>query len=1050
MNNLKLLTLLAMTATLAACGGGGSASSPASAAIQPTATLTVDRTAVNHGESAMLSWNSIGAAACQATDGWTGSVAPSGTQSTGALTAGTTFSLTCTQGSLASPRTSVRVELVPTVALGASPATVASGGTAQLIWNSTDATACTAAGGWSGTLAASGSQSVGPFSATGSNSFTLVCAGPGGDSTAATTVINVTGGGSGVVPTASLTANPNSVANGGASTLTWSSTNATACAATGGWTGAKATSGTLSTGALTADTSYLLTCAGAGGTSSVASATVTVTAGVVPAPTASLNASPASITTGHTSTLTWSSTNATACTASGGWTGTKAPSGTVTTAALTATTIYSLTCTGAGGTSAAPNATVTVTTPAPTVTLTAAPASVTSGGTSTLTWSSTDAAACTASGDWTGTKATSGTATTAALTASATYLLSCTGAGGSGQDNATVTLVTGSLVPGTAALTVGQAQTFTKTLSGSATFSVDGVPGGNATTGIGTVTNAGVYVAGTQTGPHTILAVSTTDSSQSQGATVFVTDLAAVTTYHYDQARDGANTQEYALTTTTVNAASFGKLTSCTLDGTVVAQPLWAAGLTIGGARHNVVFVGTHHDGLYAIDADAAPCTILWHVNLADTLHGAGANEVPVPGDQVGAAYGDIMPEVGVASTPVMDLVNNILYVVSKSWVTNSTMYTRLHAIDLTSGAEKTNSPVTIAGSVAGTGAYGTTDTFDTSTQLQRAGLALVNNTVYVSFTAHEDAGTYFGWVFGYQYAGGTFTRTSLINVSPDRIGSGIWMSGGAPAADASDNLFLLTGNGHYDVNAGGRDYGDSLLKLSTPNLAVSQSWTPTDQGDDETYDNDFGAGGAAMLADLPNGSSYVHVLTCGGKSGVLEILNRDMLGGFMGATVQEIALGGPLFATAAIWNNHLYVAAGGQPLRHYNLDTSTVQFTSGTSTSIAFKRFGANPIVSASGTSNGIVWAMETDNYCTNQSTQNGVVHCGPVVLHAYDALNLNTQLWSSGAQAGDAAGYAVKFTSPLVANGHVYVGTRGNNVGGLVSSTSQPGTLEIYGLKP
>jgi hypothetical protein len=207
--------------------------------------------------------------------------------------------------------------------------------------------------------------------------------------------------------------------------------------------------------------------------------------------------------------------------------------------------------------------------------------------------------------------------------------------------------------------------------------------------------------------------------------------------------------------------------------------------------------------------------------------------------------------------------------------------------------------------------------------------------------------------------------------------------------------------------------------------------------------DLDFASGGAALLANLPAGNTVTHALICGGKDGTLYVLNRDLLGGFGdAAAVQMIALGHGIFSTSAFWNNNLFIAGIGGPLVDYQLNQSTVQFTLASSSSHDYGFPGSTPSVSSSSTQNGIVWALDTHSYCTHQSAS-----CGPAVLHAYDATNLTTELWNSSLNAADTAGYAVKFSVPTVANGKVYVGTRGNNVGGADNSTSTPGELEIYG---
>jgi hypothetical protein len=771
-------------------------------------------------------------------------------------------------------------------------------------------------------------------------------------------------------------------------------------------------------------------------------------------PTASLTASQTTINSGEASTLTWSSTNATSCTASGGWSGVLATSGTQGTGAITTNSTYSLTCSGVGGTSVPATATVMVAAPAaPTASLSANPTIVASGGVSTLTWSSTNATSCTASGGWSGVLATSGTQGTGAITTNSTYSLTCSGVGGtSNVATATVGIssITMSLSPKSAAITLTRTQQFTATVpgGGAATWTVDGIAGGNSTVGL--ISATGLYTAGTAAGAHTIVATSSANTTQSANAVVAVTDLAGVYTYHNNLARNGANTQEYALQTSTVNTASFGKLASCTVDGAIYGQPLWVANLTMNGAKHNVVFAATQHDGLFAFDADASPCATLWSVSLIDAGHGGSTGETSVPGNLVGAGSGDIQPEVGVTGTPVIDPTSGILYVVSKSVdSTQSTYYQRFHAIDLATGNEKIGSPVTIVGTYPGTGDGGTTVTFNARQENQRAGLALVNGVVYIAWTAHEDQPPYYGWMMSYKYNGTALTQQAVLNVTPNVQRGGIWMSGGAPAVDSNNSLYIVTGNGAFDAPSNppyyDYDYGDSLLQLNT-SLQISQYFTPSDQLTDAQNDSDFGSGGAALLADLPAGNTVTHALICGGKDNVLFVLNRDLLGGFGDqAAVQTINIGHAIFATGAFWNNNFYLGGVGGPLTAFQLNTANAHFTQSSVSAHAYGFAGATPSVSSTATQNGVVWALETGSYCTQQS-----LRCGPAVLYAYDATNVATELWNSTLTASDAAGNAIKFTVPTVANGKVYVGTRGNNMGGADSSTNVPGELDIYGLKP
>ena len=770
-----------------------------------------------------------------------------------------------------------------------------------------------------------------------------------------------------------------------------------------------------------------------------------------PLPTTTLGTSSQTINAGGSTTLTWSSTNATSCTASGGWSATLAASGSRSTGALTANTTFSLTCTGTGGTSAPATATVNI---VPSARLSVYPSVIAPGGSSTLTWSSSNATSCAASGGWSSALGTSGTKNTGPVSATTTtYSLTCSGAGGSSTPASatlTVSSATMGLSPTTAAITLTRTQQFTASVpgGGAAAWTVDGIAGGNST--VGTISSAGLYTAGSAAGSagvHSIKATSVANSTQSAAATVAVTDLAGVYTYHNDLSRDGANTQEYALTTANVTS-SFGKLASCGVDGAIYTQPLWVANLSVNGTTHNVVFVATQHDGLFAFDADSVPCATLWTASLIDAAHGATAGETSVPGNLLGNGYGDIQPEIGVTGTPVIDPVAGILYVVSKSVNSaQTTFYQRLHAIDLTTGNEKTGSPVVIAASVSGTGYDSSSPSFSAEQENQRPGLALANGTVYIAWASHGDQDPWYGWVIAYQYNGTAFTQSAAFNSTPNAGRGGIWMSGAAPAVDSSGNLYVSTGNGPFDANSPtppNNDYGDSLLQL-TKSLGVNQYFTPTDQLADYNGDQDFGAGGAAVLADLPFGGGVTHALVCGGKDGTLYVLNRDLLGGFGDMfAVQTIALGNPIFSTASLWNGNVYIAPTGGALVAYQFTSATANFGLVSMSAHSYQFPGATPSVSASGTQNGVVWALDNSSYCTEQSTS-----CGPAVLHAYDATDLATELWNSSTNPLDVAGNAVKFTVPTVANGRVYVGTRGNNAGGADGSTSTPGELEIYGLK-
>ncbi len=562
------------------------------------------------------------------------------------------------------------------------------------------------------------------------------------------------------------------------------------------------------------------------------------------------------------------------------------------------------------------------------------------------------------------------------------------------------------------------------------------------------------FTAPNAAGTYTVTATSSTDSSKTGSMTVYVTDLSGVTTYHNDLARDGVNSQEYALTSQNVTSSTFGKLFSCPVDGAIYAQPLWVPNLQINGVAHNVVLVATQHDSLYEFDADASPCSQLWHANLIDASYGANAGEMTVPsggagGTVVGWGSGDITPEVGVTGTPVIDPKTDTLYVVSKSMNSSATtFYQRLHAIDITSGSEKFGGPADIGSNITylGTGDGGTTVTFNPQTQNQRPGLALVNGVVYVAWSSHEDRGPYYGWLVGFKAS--DLSVASVLNVSPNVQYGGIWMGGGAPAADDANHLYLITGNATFDASnpaPPNNDYGDSFLQI-TDGATVSSYFAPSDQANDALNDVDFGSGGSAVVLNSGSGSPR-HLVIGGGKDGALYLLDGDNMGGLGDSNSrQEFHVSDSIFSTGAFWNNTFYIVPIYGRVTAYSFIANTNLFdTNPVSTSAtAFGYPGTTPSVSATGTSNGIIWALDNSQYCTGGSSG-----CGPAVLHAYSAASLSTELWNSGMVTSDGAGNAVKFTVPTVANGRVYVGTRGNNIGGSGGSTSTAGELDVYGLK-
>jgi fibronectin type 3 domain-containing protein len=553
-------------------------------------------------------------------------------------------------------------------------------------------------------------------------------------------------------------------------------------------------------------------------------------------------------------------------------------------------------------------------------------------------------------------------------------------------------------------------------------------------------TTSANLVAPNAAGSVTVTATSVANNTVSASATIGITDLTGVTTWRYDNTRAGANTHEFALTTSNVNTTTFGKLFSCAVDAPIYAEPLWVANLSIGGGTHNVIFAATVHDTVYAFDADASPCKTYWQKSLL------GTGETWVSSNDVNTS--DITPDIGIIGTPVIDPTRTTLYVVSKSEVSGSgctpasSCHQRIHALNLTNGTEKFSGPTEISATVTGTGdgSSGGMVTFDSLTQNQRPALTYLNGTVYIAWASHGDNSPYHGWIIGYNATNLT-QQTTVFNADPDGGQAGIWMSANGLAADASNNLYCVTGNGTFDGTlppvAGADDFGDSVLKLSTSAaLSLADFFTPSNQSSLNSGDTDLGSGGVVILPDQSNGGP-VHLLFISSKSGKIYLINRDNLGQFNSSTdqvVQEfVASGGGFWSTPAFWQNTMYAGGSGDNIIAWPFNHNTPgQFdaTSSSSSASGFGFPGASPAVSANGATNGIVWAIDSSAY--------GVPCCanGPAILHAYDATNLANELWNSGQVAADQVGNAVKFTVPMVANGKVYIGT--------ISEIS------VYGLKP
>ena len=586
--------------------------------------------------------------------------------------------------------------------------------------------------------------------------------------------------------------------------------------------------------------------------------------------------------------------------------------------------------------------------------------------------------------------------------------------------------------PANRTVTAGQTATFSVSATGTAplsyqwqkgTTTITGATSANYTTPATTISDNGAQyrvVVSNSVGNATSNSATLTVIVQTPGTT-------DVLTYHNDIARTGQNLAETTLTTSNVTSAKFGKLGFYSVDGLVDSEPLYASNVTVpSNGTHNLLIIATEHDSVYAFDADSG--ATIWHVSMLKSGESTSDNR----------GCSQVTPEIGVTSTPVIDRTrgpHGAIYVVAMSKDASGNYHQRLHALDLALGTELFSGPVDIQAIYPGTGdnSNGTDVIFDPAQYKERSALLLLNGVIYTAWASHCDIRPYTGWIMGYSES--TLAQTSVLNVTPNGNEGAIWMAGAGLAADTSGNIYFLDANGDFDTNLNGSgfpsngDYGNAFMKLSTSSgLAVADYFEMDNQASENGSDTDLGSGGMIVLPDLTNGSgNTVHLAVGAGKDSNLYLVNRDSMGKFNSNSnniYQELsgALPGGVWAMPAYFNNTLYYGSVGSPIQAFTITNAKLSTNATAQTPTSYGYPGATPSISANGTSNGIVWAVENSS---------------PAVLHAYNATNLNELYNSNQASNGrDQFGSGNKYITPMIVNGKVFVGT--------------PNGVAVFGLLP
>ena len=565
----------------------------------------------------------------------------------------------------------------------------------------------------------------------------------------------------------------------------------------------------------------------------------------------------------------------------------------------------------------------------------------------------------------------------------------------------------------------GQTATFTVVAAGTAPLNYQWKKGGANISGANSASYITPVTALTDNGSQFDVVVSNSFgniTSNTVTLTVTATATVNVTTYQYDNTRAGVNQQETMLTPANVNSAMFGKIGFFPTDGLVDGQPLYLSQVTIPSkGTHNIIYGVTENDSVYAYEADHG--NILWQVSLLGTGE--------TPSDDRGC--NQVTPEIGITSTPVIDRSlgpNGAIYSVAMSKDSSGNYIQRVHALDITTGAELFGGPVEVQATFPGTGANSSNGNviFDPAQYKERAGLTLSNGMVYTTWASHCDAYPYTGWIIGYDAT--TLAQTQVLNITPNGNLGAIWMAGAAPAVDADGYIYFLDGNGTFDTTLSTNgfpsrgDFGNSFIKLSTTGtLTVADYFTMAGTVAESNGDEDLGSGGAAVLLDVMDNGGNLHQLAVGaGKDTVIYVVDRNLMGGFNAATdniYQEISGAlSKVFAKPTYFNGTIYFGAVGDNLKAFPISNAKLETAASSESAGTFQYPGTTPTISANGTQNAILWAVENSS---------------PAVLHAYDATSLATEFYNTNQASNnrDHFGNGNKYIVPIVVNGKVFVGT-------------------------